>query len=67
MRQRSEQGLVERFVQQSAVEALVEPVLLRLAGRDERQPTLVSFAHARIALVVYSLPLSLMMVCGGRR
>jgi hypothetical protein len=34
VRQRAEQGLVEQFVAQAAVEAFDEAILLRLAGGD---------------------------------
>src|SRR5579863_8031409 len=64
VRQGAEQGLVQQFVAQLAVEALAEAVLLGLAGSDVMPADLVLVGHSRMALDVSSVPLSLTMVAG---
>jgi hypothetical protein len=66
MRERAEEGLVQEFAAQAAVEALDERVLDGLAGCD-CQPTRLSCAQRRTALEVSSVPLSETIVAGRPR
>ena len=68
MGKRAEQCLVQQFVAETAVEALAEGILLRLAGLDILPGnTALVRAQARIAFEVSSVPLSDVTAAGRPR
>lgn len=64
---RWEQGLIEQFVPQSAVEALDEGILDRLARSNVVPVVPIRSAKPRMALDVNSVPLSLTIILGRPR
>ncbi len=67
MGERGEQGLVQQFVAEAAVEALDEGILLRLARRDVVPFDRCSCDQRRIAMLVSSVPLSETHMAGRPR
>jgi hypothetical protein len=62
-----EQRLVQELIPQPTIEALDECVLHRFAWRDVVPGNSALSAHASMALLVSSLPLSLTIIAGGPR
>ena len=67
MAQRGEQGLIEAFVPQPAIEAFNESVLLGLSRRDILPFHTAGLNHSRTAEEVSSVPLSDTQLTGGLR